>query len=80
MAATIALTTITVFIGMFPRVMISTTDAANSLTIYNASASQYTLTIMTVEALILVPIVLVYQGYSYWIFRKRLTTESELEY
>jgi cytochrome d ubiquinol oxidase subunit II len=76
----ILLTIATVFRGLFPRVMISTTDAAYSLTVTNAAASEYTLSIMTVVALIFVPIVLLYQGWTYWVFRKRLTTESKLEY
>jgi cytochrome d ubiquinol oxidase subunit II len=76
----ILLTIATVFRGLFPRVMISTTDAAYSLTVTNAAASEYTLSIMTVVALIFVPIVLLYQGWTYWVFRKRLSTESKLEY
>ena len=66
---------ISFFLILYPRVMISSTDPANSLTIYNASSSPYTLQVMTVVALIFVPIVLVYQGYTYWVFRKRLTAD-----
>lgn len=62
-----------VFSGMFPNVMISTIDPAYSLTIYSASSSAYTLQVMTIVALTMVPIVLVYQIWSYWVFRKRLT-------
>jgi cytochrome d ubiquinol oxidase subunit II len=76
----ILLTVITVFNGMFPRVMISNLNSDWSLTIYNASSSEYTLSIMTVVALVLVPIVLIYQGWSYWVFRKRISTSSKLEY
>ena len=76
----ILLTLVTIFRGLFPRVLISTTDAAYSLTITNAASSQYTLSIMTVIALVLVPIVLLYQGWTYWVFRHRLTAESKLEY
>ncbi len=76
-AVNIAFTMVTVFIILFPRVMISTTDPAFSLTIYNASSSQYTLTVMTIVALIFVPIVLVYQGWSYWVFRKRVEAKPE---
>ena len=68
----IALIVITLFMGLFPRVMVSSLNPAWSLTIYNASSSQYTLTVMTIVALIFVPIVLLYQGWSYWIFRERL--------
>jgi cytochrome d ubiquinol oxidase subunit II len=60
--------------------MISSIDPAYSLTIYNASSSTYTLQVMTIVALIFVPIVLIYQSWSYWVFRKRLTTKSRLVY
>lgn len=79
-ALTIAFTIITVFMIMFPRVMISTIDPAYSLTIYTASSTPYTLRVMTIIALVFVPIVLAYQGWSFWVFRKRLTSESKLEY
>jgi len=76
----IALTILTLFMGLYPRVMVSSLDPAWSLTIYNASSSHYTLTIMTIVALIFVPIVLIYQGWSYWVFRERIGHESTLEY
>ncbi|MCJ7735517.1 MAG: cytochrome d ubiquinol oxidase subunit II [Anaerolineales bacterium] len=72
----IILTTVMVFSGLFPRLMISTLDPANSLTIYNASSSPYTLKVITIVAAIFVPIVLVYQGWTYWIFRKRLSPDN----
>lgn len=71
---------VTVFAGMFPNVMISSLDVANNLTITNASSSEYTLSIMTVIALFFVPIVLIYQGWTYWVFRQRVTADSHLEY
>lgn len=75
-ALNLVMTQISFFMILFPRVMISSTDPVNnSLTIYNASSSPYTLQVMTIVALIFVPIVLVYQGYTYWVFRKRLTTD-----
>lgn len=77
---TIALSAITVALGLYPRLMVSNLDPAWSLTIYNSSSSPYTLQIMTVVALIFVPIVLVYQGWSYWVFRKRIGREDTLEY
>ncbi len=72
----ILLTTIMVFSGLFPRLMISTLDPAYSLTIYNASSSDYTLRVISIVAAIFIPIILVYQGWTYWIFRKRLSPES----
>lgn len=73
----IVLTQATFFLLMFPRVMISSTDPAYSLTIYNASSSQYTLTVMSIVALIFVPIVLAYQGWTYYMFRKRITADKQ---
>jgi cytochrome d ubiquinol oxidase subunit II len=77
---TIALSVATVAIGLYPRLMVSSLNPDWSLTIYNASSSPYTLTVMTIVALIFVPIVLLYQGWSYWIFRKRIGREDSLEY
>ncbi|NIV34970.1 MAG: cytochrome d ubiquinol oxidase subunit II [Anaerolineae bacterium] len=77
---TIVFTCLTVALGLYPRVMVSSLDPGWSLTIYNASSSQYTLQVMTIVALIFVPIVLIYQGWSYWVFRKRLSREDTLEY
>ena len=77
----IALVAISMFGSLFPRVMISTLGAENDLTIYNASSSPYTLQIMTIIALTLVPVVLAYQGWTYWVFRKRVGgAKAHLEY
>ena len=73
----IVLTQIAFFTLMFPRVMISSTNPAWSLTIDNASSSQYTLSVMSVIALVFVPIVLAYQGWSYYMFRKRITVDKK---
>jgi cytochrome d ubiquinol oxidase subunit II len=77
-AVTIVLSILTIFSGLYPRVMVSTTNPDFSLTITNASSSDYTLGVMSVIALTLVPVVLLYQAWTYWVFRKRLT--SPLEY
>ncbi len=77
---TIIFSVITIFSGLFPRVMVSSLNPDWSLTIYNASATDYTLTIMSWVALIFVPIVLAYQAWSYWVFRHRITDKTELEY
>ncbi len=73
----IVLTMVTFFLLMFPRVMISSLNPTWSLTIYNSSSSPYTLTIMSIVALIFVPIILVYQGWTYWMFRKRISTDKK---
>ena len=61
------------FACLFPNVMPSSTIADATLTIRNASSTEYTLTVMTWVAVILTPVVLVYQSWSYWVFRKRLS-------
>lgn len=76
-ALNIVLTQVTFFSMTFPNVMLSTTNPAYSLTIYNASSSQYTLTVMSVIALVFVPIVLAYQGWTYYMFRKRITADKQ---
>ena len=62
-----------VFAGMFPKVLPSTVDPAFDLTVANAANSPYTLTVMTVVTVVALPIILGYQAWSYWIFRKRVT-------
>lgn len=74
---TIVLAVASLFAFLFPRVMPSSLDPAWSLTIYNASSSPYTLQVMTIVALVFVPIVLIYQGWSYWVFHKRLEAKPE---
>jgi cytochrome d ubiquinol oxidase subunit II len=76
-ALNIVLTQVTFFSMTFPNVMLSSTDPTYSLTIYNASSSQYTLTVMSIIALIFVPIVLAYQGWTYYMFRKRVSTDKK---
>ncbi|MEA4908801.1 MAG: cytochrome d ubiquinol oxidase subunit II [Anaerolineaceae bacterium] len=80
-STSILLSTATIFLQLYPRVIVSSLDPAWSLTIYNSASSPYTLNVMTTVALIFLPVVLLYEGWSYWIFRKRLTDRpEELEY
>jgi len=76
-ALTIVLIVGTFFVTMFPRVMISSTNPDYSLTIYNASSSPYTLQLMSIVALIFIPVVLAYQIWSYWVFRQRVKAEPK---
>jgi len=69
----IGLAVTSLFVALFPDVMPSTTEAAYSLTVINASATDYTLGIMTWVAVIFVPIVLLYQAWTYWAFRQRVS-------
>ena len=63
---------VTLFAALFPNVMPSTTNPAYSLTIENASSTPYTLSIMSWIALCTLPLVLAYQAWTYWVFRKRI--------
>lgn len=62
----------TIFLNLYPRVMVSSISSAFDLTIGNSASAPYTLRVMTVVALIFTPLVLVYQGWSYWVFRARV--------
>ncbi|MEO3937472.1 cytochrome d ubiquinol oxidase subunit II [Dermatophilaceae bacterium Soc4.6] len=69
----IAATVAAFFLLLFPDVMPSSLDPAWSLTVTNASSTAYTLKVMTVVAAIFTPLVLAYQSWSYWVFRRRIT-------
>jgi cytochrome d ubiquinol oxidase subunit II len=66
----------TLFTGLYPRVMVSSTDLANSLTTGNAASSHYSLTVITIVAGCLLPVVLAYQSWSYWVFRHRVSEDG----
>lgn len=73
LAVTIAAAVFALFASLFPDVMPASNDPANSLTVANASSTDYTLTVMSWLALVALPLVLAYQGWTYWVFRKRVT-------
>lgn len=62
-----------IFIGMFPRVMISSISSKFDLLIQNSSSTSYTLTVMTIATVCLLPFILAYTIWAYWIFRKRIS-------
>ena len=66
----------TLFTSLYPRVMVSSPDFQNSLTVDDAASSHYALSVMSVVALICVPIVLLYQAWTYYVFRRRLGVED----
>lgn len=76
MALTIVFAVGAILAALYPNVMPSSIDPAYSLTIENASSTAYTLTVMTWIALFSLPLVLAYQGWTYWVFRKRVTRDS----
>ena len=67
----------TIFLNLYPRVMVSSISPAYDLTIGNSASAPYTLKVMTIVALIFTPLVLVYQGWSYWVFRGRLSRPAQ---
>jgi cytochrome bd ubiquinol oxidase subunit II len=72
----IVATVATIFVSLYPRVMVSSPDFGNSLTVAGAASAHYTLAVMTVVAAIVTPIILLYQGWSYYVFRARVTGEE----
>ncbi len=73
----VVVTVAALFFALFPNVMISTTDAANNLTIYSASSSPYTLKVLSIIAAVMVPVVLAYQVWTYYVFRKRIKADAK---
>ncbi|MFD9221340.1 cytochrome d ubiquinol oxidase subunit II [Streptomyces sp. NPDC060064] len=72
---TIAAAVAMLFLTLFPNVMPSSLNEEWNLTVTNASSSPYTLKIMTWCAGIAAPLVMLYQGWTYWVFRKRIGTQ-----
>jgi cytochrome d ubiquinol oxidase subunit II len=72
-----AANTAAIFGAVFPNVMISSTNPDWSLTIYNAASSTNTLSVMSIVVAIFLPIVLAYQAWNYWVFRKRISARVE---
>jgi cytochrome d ubiquinol oxidase subunit II len=64
------------FVALYPRVLVSSSKPAYNLTVFSSSSSHHTLALMAIVALVFTPIVLVYQGWTYWVFRARLRGDS----
>ncbi|WP_328408804.1 cytochrome d ubiquinol oxidase subunit II [Nocardia sp. NBC_00403] len=73
---TVAAATVLLFGSLYPNVLPSTISDLFDLTIDNASSTPYTLKVMSWAAVIVTPVVLAYQGWTYWVFRKRITVEQ----
>jgi cytochrome d ubiquinol oxidase subunit II len=71
-AVTMAAVVVSIFVALYPRVMVSTLGSANDLTVTNTSSAPYALKVMTVAAAVLFPVVLAYQGWTYYVFRRRV--------
>lgn len=73
---TMAACIVSIFAGLYPRVMVSGTSPAYNLTVHNTASGHYALTVMTVVAVILLPFVLAYQAWTYYVFRQRVRRED----
>lgn len=80
LSASVALAAAAIFFQLFPRVIVSSIDPAYSLTIDNTASGPTTLHLMTTVTVILLPLVIAYQAWSYWLFRKRISEKAHLEY
>jgi cytochrome bd ubiquinol oxidase subunit II len=67
------------FISLYPNVMVSSTNHAYNLTVNNAAAGHYGLVVMTVVAVLFFPVVLLYQGWSFHVFRRRVSAPADTE-
>lgn len=76
----IVLAVVSVFMAIFPDVLPSSLNPAWSLTIYNAASNPYSLRVMTIVAVTALPFVLAYQGWTYWVFRKRVSLKDPFHY
>ncbi len=77
-ATTLAMATaiLSIFSELYPRVMVSSTSAANNLTIHNTASGSYSLTVMSVVVGIFLPVVLAYTAWTYYVFRRRLSDKD----
>jgi cytochrome d ubiquinol oxidase subunit II len=71
-SVTMAAVVVTIFVALYPRVMVSSLGSASDLTVTNTASAPYSLKVMTVAAAILFPVVLAYQGWTYHVFRSRV--------
>ena len=75
-SAAIATFFLALFVDLFPHTMVSSTSSRLRHDAQRSSSSHYTLAVMTVVAVLLVPVVLLYQGWTYWVFRQRVSAED----
>jgi cytochrome d ubiquinol oxidase subunit II len=73
---TMAASIVAIFTGLYPNVMVSSTNAAYNLTVHNTASGAYSLKVMTVVVIIFLPFVLAYQTWTYYVFRRRVSTQE----
>jgi cytochrome bd ubiquinol oxidase subunit II len=77
-AVTIGGTVAALFVNLYPNVMVSSTATTDNLTVAGTASGDYALKVMTIVAAVMFPVVLLYQGWSYWVFRARINIPTEL--
>ena len=75
-AVTIASCIISIFADLYPNVMVSSTNPAYNLTVHNTASGGYSLKVMTVVVIVFLPLVLAYQAWTYYVFRRRVSREE----
>ena len=75
---TMAACIIAIFTDLYPRVMVSSTNSAYDLTVHNTASGAYSLKVMTVVVVLFLPLVLAYQTWTYYVFRKRVSRQDFL--
>src|SRR5580704_2501646 len=73
---TIASCILAIFVGLYPNVMVSSTNPAYNLTVHNTASNGYSLKVMTVVVIIFLPLVLAYQTWTYYVFRRRVSKQE----
>jgi cytochrome bd ubiquinol oxidase subunit II len=73
---TIACCILSIFIDLYPNVMVSSTNPAYNLTVHNTASGGYSLKAMTIVVIVLLPVVLIYQAWTYYVFRKRVSASD----
>ena len=73
---TIAACVVSIFVDLYPNVMVSSTNHAYNLTVYNTASGAYSLKAMTVVVIIFLPLVLAYQTWTYYVFRRRVSSSE----
>jgi cytochrome bd ubiquinol oxidase subunit II len=67
---------VSIFVGLYPNVMVSSTNPAYNLTVHNTASGAYSLKVMTVVVIVLMPVVLAYQVWTYYVFRQRVRRQD----
>jgi cytochrome bd ubiquinol oxidase subunit II len=75
-AVTIAACILSIFVDLYPNVMVSSTSKAYNLTVHNTASGAYSLKAMTVVVIVFLPLVLAYQSWTYYVFRKRISASD----